>query len=184
MILIISTCSEPIHELEFVKPIEKILKESPQKIKYKTVHYSKLKASDIKKSSKIIIAGTSLQDNEFSKDIRKFSWIKKLNPKKPLLGICAGMQIISLLYGGKAKSKTEVGYYFELFEKPFLSIEKDTEHEVYHLHNNYITLPKDFESYTKGKIPQAIKHISKPVYGVLFHPEVRNRKIIEEFIKK
>ncbi|MCJ7423113.1 hypothetical protein MUP01_02450, partial [Candidatus Bathyarchaeota archaeon] len=29
---------------------------------------------------------------------------------------------------------------------------------------------------------QAIKHRERNIYGVLFHPEVRNRKIIEQFI--
>ncbi len=176
MILIISTCSEPIHELEFVKPLENTIKKN--KKEFKTKHYSKIKPSDINKASKIIISGTSLQDDKFIKELSKFKWIKNLD--KPLLGICAGHQIISLTYGAKLKSKTEIGYYFEFFDKSFLSLEG--EHEVYHLHNNYTTLPRNFKEYTKSKIPQAIKHITKPTYGVLFHPEVRNKKLIENFI--
>jgi GMP synthase (glutamine-hydrolysing) len=177
MILLISTNSEPMHDLEFVKPIEKILHE--HKIKFITIHYSKLNPSYIKKADKIIISGTSLQDNKFLKDINKFEFIK--NYKKPVLGICAGMQIISIIFGSKINYKTEIGYYFEFFYKNFFSLEG--EHEVYHLHNNYTTLPKDFISYTKGKIPQAIKHKERDIYGVLFHPEIRNKKIIETFIK-
>ncbi len=174
MILIISTCSEPLHEIEFVKPIEDIVKKNCI-----TKHYSKLTKKDISSSSKIIITGTSLQDNKFIKDIKKFEFLKHY--EKPVLGICAGMQIISLLYGGKPKKGTEIGYYFEYFEKPFLSLEG--EHEVYHLHNNYATLPRDFEKFTDSRIPQAIKHKSREIYGVLFHPEVRNKELIEEFIK-
>lgn len=177
MIIIITTNSESLHDLEFVKPIEKIIKEN--KMKSVIIHYSKLKNSDIKKSSKIIITGTSLLDNNFLKNLRKFRFLK--NYKKPVLGICAGHQIISIIFGAKIKKNTEIGYYFENFEKNFLSLEG--EHEVYHLHNNYTKLPKDFTSYTKSKIPQAIKHDSKDIYGVLFHPEVRNRKLIETFIK-
>jgi len=30
---------------------------------------------------------------------------------------------------------------------------------------------------------QAIKHLRKPLYGVLFHPEVRNPGILERFLK-
>ena len=90
------------------------------------------------------------------------------------------MQIISLIFGGKIKKKTEIGFYKENFIKNFLNIKG--EHEVYHLHNNYTTLPKDFEKFTNSKIPQAIKHKSKSIYGVLFHPEVRNEKIIEGFV--
>ena len=175
MILIISTNSEPLHYEEFVKPVEEILKE--KKAKFKTLHYSKLKNSDIKNSSKIIITGTSLKDNKFLKDIKKFEFIKKYN--KSILGICAGHQIISSIFGARIKSETEIGYYFEFFSRKFLEIEG--EHEVYHLHNNYTTLPENFISFTKGKIPQAIRHREREIYGVLFHPEVRNRKVIEKF---
>jgi len=178
MILIISTCAEKFHELEFVKPIEKILLEN--KISFFTEHYSKLTEKDLKKANKIIICGTSLKDNEFLNNLKKFNWIKTDN--KPILGICAGMQIISLIFGTKIKTKTEIGFYKENFTKEFLSL--IGEHEVYHLHNNYATLPKNFISLTKSKIPQAIKHKQKEIYGVLFHPEVRNKKLIENFIKK
>jgi len=174
MILIISTCKEKLHELEFVKPIENILK-----TKFKTIHYSELTPKLISSSDKIIICGTSLQDNDFLKQIKKFEFIKTIN--KPILGICAGMQIISLLFGTKLKKKTEIGFYKENFTKEFLSLKG--EQEVYHLHNNYTTLPRQFEKFMTSKIPQAIKHKSKSIYGVLFHPEVRNKKLIEEFAR-
>ncbi len=176
MILIISTCREKLHEPEFAKPIEKIIKEN--NLKFRTIHYSKLTPRIISSSDKIIITGTSLQDNEFLSHIGKFEFIKKY--KRPVLGICAGMQIISLLFGAKIRKKTEIGFYKENFKKEFLGLRG--EHEVYHLHNNYTTLPKNFESYTKSEIPQAIKHKQKEIYGVLFHPEVRNAKLIENFI--
>jgi GMP synthase-like glutamine amidotransferase len=178
MILIISTCEEKIHELEFVKPIEKILKD--KNILFFTKHYKELKEDDLNKASKIIIAGTSLKDNKFIKDISYFQWIKSID--KPLLGICAGMQIILLIYNGKLKNKKEIGYYKENFIKEFLGMEG--EQEVYHLHNNYVTMPPDFISFTKGRIPQAIKHKNKNIYCVLFHPEVRNEKLIEYFIEE
>ncbi len=177
MILLISTCKEKLHELEFVKPIENILKEN--KIKFFTRHYLKLKKGDFANAKKIIICGTSLEDNKFLNYINSFRWIAE--SKKPVLGICAGMQIIGIIFGSKIKSKTEIGFYKENFKREFLSLKG--EQEVYHLHNNYITLPKEFESFTNGKIPQAIKHKSKSIYGVLFHPEVRNKKLISTFIK-
>jgi GMP synthase (glutamine-hydrolysing) len=178
MILIISTCKKPLHELEFVKPIENILKEN--KIKFFTKHYSKLNCrGDLEKADKIIICGTSLQDYDFLQSINSFTWISE--SKKPILGICAGMQIISLLFGAKLKKKTEIGFYKEDFTKEFLSL-KD-EYEVYHLHNNYTTLPKQFNKFASSIIPQAIKHKTKNIFGVLFHPEVRNKKLIEKFIE-
>lgn len=176
MILIISTCKEKLHELEFVKPIEKIL--SQEKRKYKIKHYSKISKKDLKDSKKIIIAGTSLQDNEYSKNINKFSWIKSF--KKPILGICAGMQILGLIFNQKIKQKTEIGFYFENFTKEFLGIKQ--KNQVYHLHNNYTSFKENWEIYSvSNKIPQAVKHKQKPFFGVLFHPEVRLKKIIENF---
>lgn len=175
MILIINLCNESLHYPEFVKPIEKILLEN--KFFFKIIHYFKLKNSDLSKADKIIIAGTSLQDNDFLKHLDKFNWMQ--NYEKPILGICAGMQIIGLIFGGKIKKETEIGFCKENFTKEFLSL--IGEQEVYHLHNNYIVLPKDFESFTKSKIPQAVKHKDKEIYGVLFHPEARNKDIIRKF---
>ncbi len=171
MILIIKTNSNELHDLEFVKPIENILKKD-----FKTVHYSKLSKKDLEMAEKIIITGTSLQDNKFLKNIKQFEWIK--NFKNPILGICAGHQIISLIHGAKIKTKTEIGFYKETFKKEFLGLKG--EQQVYHLHNNYTTLPKKFEKFTNSKIPQAIKY--NEIYGILFHPEVRNKELIENFI--
>jgi GMP synthase (glutamine-hydrolysing) len=166
-----------LHDLEFVKPIENILNEN--KIKYFTKHYSKLSEADLKKADKIIICGTSLKDNYFLKDIEKFRWID--NFEKPILGICAGMQIISIIFGSKIKNELEIGFYKEKFLKEFFSLEGEI--EVYHLHNNYTISPKEFEEFTNSKIPQAIKHKSKKIYGVLFHPEVRNKNLITDFCR-
>lgn len=174
-ILIISTCSEKLHELEFVKPVEKILNESGKS--FFTRHYKKLKKGDLRKADKIIICGTSLKDNKFLEDINHFHWIFEIN--KPVLGICAGMQIISSVFGARIRRKTEIGFYKENFTKEFLGLKG--EQEVYHLHNNYATSSGKFDSFTNSEIPQAIKHKQKEIYGVLFHPEVRNKETIEQF---
>jgi len=177
MILIINICKEPLHYFEFVKPIEDIIQKD-----FTNKHYNNLTKEDLEKADKIIICGTSLHDNQFIEDLDKFSWIKEAN--KPILGICGGHQIISLIFGADINKKTEIGFFFENFNKDFLNIlGDDSLQEVYHLHNNYTTLPKDFEKYTENKIPQAIKHKSKSIYGTLFHPEVRNKELIEEFVE-
>ncbi len=173
MILIINICKEKLHYNEFVEPIEDIVKKN-----FQTLHYLQLTKGDLEKASKIIICGTSLNDNQFIKDIEMFQWIKEF--KKPILGICGGMQIIQLVFNGKLKHKKEIGFYKENFTKEFLGIEG--EQQVYHLHNNYVSLTNEFEDYTKSKIPQAIKHKTKPIYGTLFHPEVRNKDLILNFL--
>jgi len=176
-ILIINICKEKLHYFEFVKPIEDILKNN--KIKFQIKYYEEISDKDITNAEKIIICGTSLKDNEFLKNIRKFKWIKDCN--NSILGICGGMQVIGLIFGGKLKGKSEIGFYDEIFTKEFLGINKGQKQQVYHLHNNYTTLPHDFIKYTSSKIPQAIKHKTKNIFGVLFHPEVRNKEMIKIF---
>lgn len=177
MILVINVCSEKLHYLEFVKPVEDILKD--EGIKFFTRHYEEVGKKDVEKADKVIVCGTSLRDNEFLKNIDKFSWIKDF--EKPLLGICSGMQIIGLVNGEKIKKHLEIGYFYEEFDKEFLGLKG--RFEVYHLHNNYIDFSGEFEVYSKGKIPQAVKHKFKEIYGVLFHPEVRQKNMIGEFVK-
>lgn len=175
MMLIINICKEKLHYFEFVKPITDIL--DKEKMKYFVKDYNDLKESDLKKASKVIICGTSSNDNGFFEDINEFLWLKDFN--KPVFGICGGMQIIGLIYGGKLKKSTEIGFYFENFKKDFLGM--DGKQEVYHLHNNYVEFGKEFIKFAGSKIPQAIKHKDLDIYGVLFHPEVRQKHLITKF---
>lgn len=180
MILLINICREELHTLEFVKPLEDILK----KLGKDTVvrDYVTLTKKDLEICEKIIICGTSLKDNEFSKkeNLKYFSWIKNFD--KPLLGICGGMQVIGSIFGGQLKKKKEIGFFEELFVQDFLGLAG--KQQVYHLHNNFVDFKKlkMFEVYSENdKFVQAIKHKERKIYGVLFHPEVRQKKMIEEF---
>jgi len=179
IILLINICKEKLHYYEFVKPVEDILIQN--KIKFFTRDYKKVNEKDLKKAGKIIICGTSLRDNDFLNYLEKFNWIKE--SENSILGICGGMEIIGLVFGGKLKKKTEIGYYFEDFKKEFLGLKGKK--EVYHLHNNYIDFSKlkDFLVFCEyGKVEQAVKHKEKEIYGVLFHPEVRQKDLILNFL--
>jgi GMP synthase-like glutamine amidotransferase len=176
-ILLVSTCNERLHNLEFVKPLKDILEKAGVKSVVK--NYMLLKNIDLENAAKVIICGTSLKDNRFLQAVEKFYWLKDF--EKPVLGICAGMQILGLVFGGNSKSKTEIGFYFENFENIFLGL--NGKKEVYHLHNSFVSFGEEFEIFSKSKeIVQAVKHKEKPFYGVLFHPEVRQKKMILEFV--
>lgn len=178
MILIINICKEKLHYFEFVKPICDILEH--KNMEYFVRNYLKVSKDDLKKAEKVIICGTSLFDNEFVKDLKKFEWIKTFD--KPLLGICGGMQIIGLVFGGKIEGGSEIGYYNEDFNFEFLGLEGNT--DVYHLHNNFVNFENmGFRIFaSNGFISQAVKHKDKNIYGVLFHPEVRQKKLILSFV--
>ena len=182
MILIINICNEKLHYYEFVRPVCDILKNN--KLNYFVKNYKNVNENDLKIAEKVIICGASIYDNKFieDKNLKYFKWILDLD--KPILGVCGGMQIIGKLFGGKLKKKTEIGYYKENFNKNFFGLIGES--EVYHLHNYYADFLKlkEFEIFNYGKISQAIKHKKKEIYGVLFHPEVGNKEIIETFAKK
>lgn len=170
MILIINVNKYKLHDLEFIKPITDLLEKS------KVIHYKNLKQSDIDPSEKIIIAGTSLKDDEYLKDIEKFSWIK--NYKKPILGICSGMQILALANGAKLKKAKEIGQTEIKILKEDKLIKDIT--KVYSLHQFSVTLPEGFDLLAESsKSIQAIKRNNH--YGLMFHPEVFNKEVIRKF---
>lgn len=176
MILIISTCQDKLSEEEFVKPIAKIVKKT--KKQYQIKHYRDVGYVD--NYEKIIICGTALKDNEFLNHLNKFSWLK--NTEKEVLGICSGVQLIALTFNAKLIKQKEIGLtkiitknINKLFSKEF---------EAYNLHQNSLTDLDEFDvlATTENDSVQAIKHKHKPFYGIIFHPEVRNETIVENFI--
>jgi len=161
-ILIINVCKEKLHYFEFVKPIEDILTKAGTK--FYTKNYKDLREHDWKHADKIIITGTSLKDNDFLSGLEKFSWLNDY--EKPVLGICAGSHIMGLMQGEKLEKNSEIGLKELSFDKDFLGIEHGDKIPVYELHN-WTVLPKVY--------------VNDNHFACVFHPEVRNRKIIENF---
>tara|TARA_Y100000034_G_scaffold13062_1_gene13730 strand:- start:882 stop:1412 length:531 start_codon:yes stop_codon:yes gene_type:complete len=175
MILIISTCKEKLSENEFVKPISNIVNEN-----LIVKHYSEVEKNDLDTSSKVIICGTALKDNVYLEHMNDFEWIKTFD--KPLLGICSGMQIIGLEFGASLISCREVGMKRIEIEKENKIFSKNI--EVYELHDNSLKNLDNFEILAKSdNSVQSIKHKEKEIYGIIFHPEVRNHDIIKNFLK-
>ena|SRR3989338_4207778 len=182
-LLIVNVCREKLHYFEFVKPIEDIAKGMADdcEIYFETRGYKHLKQEYIKKFDRIIICGTSLKDCEYLKSIKKFSWIRGF--KGGILGICAGMQIICMLYGCKLEEKAGIGQKLISVNKSFLELEGWK--EVYELHN--YSIKKDrrlgnlFDIFSQGSI-DAIKHKKREIYAVMFHPEVRQKDLIRNFV--
>ena len=161
---------------EFVMPIVSIVSSAE---KCKILHYLDVDENDIKNCNGVILSGTPLKDNEFTKNVEKFEWLKEC--EKPVLGICAGMQIIGLVFGSTLKKCKEIGMVeMETVRKnPLFS----SKFKAYTLHNYTVEPSKEFEIIAKSdKCVQGIKHRKKEIYGLLFHPEVRNKEIIKQFI--
>ncbi len=180
MILLVDLCHEidSLSSLEFVHPIADTLKRAGAELEI--LHFTKIAKNMLGKYDKIILCGTALKDNAFVTQIDQFSWLRMYN--KPVLGICAGMQVISLVFGGRILAQPAIGLERMqiVAETPLLGVPRQI--EGYHLHNYRVTLPQGFKLVAgTPDVVEAFKHRNRPLFGLIFHPEVRNRWILERF---
>ncbi len=188
MILLVDLCyrKDSLSRYEFVLPIADILTRIEQP--HEAVHYSELCGDLLKGADRIILCGTALKDNAYCEQIGRFSWLKSCD--KPVLGICAGMQVIGSVFGGKIVPQPAIGLekVAILRDTPLLGERRSI--EGYHLHNFSVTLPDGFYLVAgreqrveagAGVRVEAFLHCNRPIYGIIFHPEVRNRWIVERF---
>ena len=88
------------------------------------------------------------------------------------IGVVFGMPLVQCLEIGMTQIST-------VKENPFFT----GDFKAYSLHSYCVEASEDFEVWAKSaKCIQVIKHKTKPIYGVLFHPEVRNQELIKRFI--
>ncbi|PIN74786.1 hypothetical protein COV18_06220 [Candidatus Woesearchaeota archaeon CG10_big_fil_rev_8_21_14_0_10_37_12] len=170
MILIISTCKERLSELEYVLPVQKLIKHE-----CKIVHCTNLNKRDIPSANKIIITGTALKDFDyFATD---WSWLKVTNV--PVLGLCAGMQVILREFDVELSNISLIGpHKVEIVKENKLVRDDFTAY--------FLTTKVGFGLEALAQvddIPVLFKHPKKKLYGCLFHPEVLNENIIENFLK-
>jgi len=170
MILIINTCKEKLSEIEFVKPIENIVGDCITK------HYSDITAEDIEQADKIIIAGTALKDFDYLEG--NFDWLKDTD--KPVLGICAGMQLIAQAHNIPVEDFVTIGP--RIVQVTTENTLAEGNFNAYFLHTKTGTGDFQVLATTDGKACM-IKHPNKDIYGVIFHPEVMNENIIRRFIQ-
>lgn len=176
---LISTCSEKFSEREFVNPIINLIEKHPSLDQINRFHHNQLNPSLISDSDRILICGTSLQDDNYLKNIDCFKFL--LNSNTPTLGICSGMQIISLLGGCKLVANREIG----IIDIKTISKNKlcNGNFQAFSLHNYSISETSKLQILaTSSKAPQVVKIHNLPIYGVSFHPEVRNETIISNFL--
>ena len=114
----------------------------------------------------------------------------------PILGICYGMQTLAEQFGGQVSSSKnkEFGHAEILLEKPSLLFDgfsSGLSIDVWMSHGDYVsTLPDEFNliAATSSAPIAAMEHITKPIYGLQFHPEVTHTKqgntVLENFTFK
>lgn len=162
---------------EFVLPIAALTGKLDE---YTVKHYLKVNKEELNQCDRVILSGTALKDTATLYQPEKFQWLKET--EKPVLGICAGMETIGMVYGMRLAKCLEIGMtqITTVKENPFVS----GNFKAYSLHSYCNEFSGDFEVWaTSAKCTQIIKHKQKPIYGVLFHPEVRNQELINFFCK-
>jgi len=158
------------------------------KISYKLRNFRRIELKDIKKSDALILTG-GLGSPVKSKYSEGMNMVNK--SKKPILGICLGFQIICNAYSSVIrKTRREDGIRrIKIKNQDNLfnncpKIMRVSEHHEFFVEK----VGKELEvlAVSKNGI-EAVKHRTKPIYGVQFHPEVRKDnqgyKALENFLE-
>jgi len=162
---------------EFVSPIASIAKSLDE---CTVKHHLKVTNKELSQCDMVILSGTALKDMATLSRLEKFQWLKET--EKPVLGICAGMETIGMVYGMRLTRCLEIGMTLVNVVKENLLLSEGS--KAYSLHSVCVEPSADFEVWAEStKCMQVIKHKTKPIYGVLFHPEVRNPELIKRFIQ-
>jgi GMP synthase (glutamine-hydrolysing) len=117
------------------------------------------------------------------------SYIKELNC--PILGICLGHQLIAKAYGGQIGAAGVESYAkikINILDENDILKGFGESADVWASHKDEVCKPpENFKVLASSSIcgVEAMKHETKPIYGIQFHPEVHHTenggKIFENF---
>jgi len=164
---------------EFVGPVARIVSRAGQE--WRETHFSEIRSDDLKGAIGIILCGTALKDNLFAARVQEFSWLRNISV--PVLGICAGMQILCLVFGGTIRPGCEIGMTTVRADTPDPLLPGSPAFQAYELHSFTCDPPQGWVVMAVSDSGvQAVRHPDRPLYGVMFHPEVRNDGVVERFL--
>jgi len=188
-ILIINSAEKGV--TNFVSPIEKIV--SGAGAISTIIQYDSLPQTNISVYDGVIISGSprgATKCDIVDYQLQFYGWVKDY--EKPILGICAGHQIIGRLFGSELirdRQKEDGDLEVHIVDSDaakedpiFAGI--NTPFTVRQAHDDSITRPNEFTllAYSSQCNVQVIKHKDKPIYGIQFHPEILNERMILNYL--
>jgi GMP synthase-like glutamine amidotransferase len=163
---------------EFVGPVARIVSRAGHA--WREAHFSGISPEEIREARGIILCGTALRDNLFAGKVQEFSWLRDV--RVPVLGICAGMQALCLAFGGTLRPAPEIGMTTVQVTRSDPLFPDCPSFEAYELHSFACDPPPGWDVMAvSDRCVQAVCHPDQPLYGVMFHPEVRNDGVVERF---
>ena len=110
----------------------------------------------------------------------------------PILGICLGMQLMGTTFGGIVVPGTMGGYAevaVQVVKEDGILKGLPPRFKTWASHMDQVSeLPKDFETLARSDVCEieAMKHLTRPLYGVQWHPEVvhteHGQELLDNFI--
>ncbi len=181
MILVVDLCyrDNSLSRDEFVAPVERLLCRNG--VAFVTRHYTAVGAQDLESADAAILCGTALMDTGYTEHPELFRWL--LSFERPVLGISSGMLALAAAFGGGSEPCREIGMadVQVLVSDPLFAGQEVF--PAYTVHDYAVRVPGEFVALAASDAcVQAIRHLSLPLYGLLFHPEVRNEWIVERFL--
>jgi GMP synthase (glutamine-hydrolysing) len=181
MILVVDLSYRPgsLSEAEFVAPVEGIVRAEgfPSRVR----HYTEIDPGDPVSAGGAILCGTALADSGYLEGMERFAWLPGF--PGPVLGICAGMQVIAGIYGGAVREEVGIGMAEQEVVAPDPLLAGRERFLAYELHSLSVVPPASFRVLAVSPSGvRVIRHRERPVYGVMFHPEVRNEWLIRRFL--
>ncbi len=140
------------------------------------IKWDEFKFQELDNYQLIILSGGHPNSVEYQHKLYEEEIKTILRSNIPILGICLGFELIVYSFGGKLKELPEK-------EKGIIEIEVIQKDPIFQELNKIRVfeshrwiaeeLPKDLIALAKSKDGiEIIKHITRPIYGFQFHPEI------------